>query len=389
MNHKKAINVFLISTFIAAIFSPAITQIAVDLGNRQSPQFLDLFRQKPTEANLRAFETDMENTSYVSQVVRPWMQHIRFILLKDSGPKSLMGRRNWFFYKPGIRYLIEALPSVVPDQDSKNDVISAIVCFRDQLAERGIKLLVVPAPGKAGIYPEMLTTHADRFKIAEESHTRKIISTLKEAGVEVVDLFEVFNNARSEQSSDEKVEYFLSQDTHWSPDGVSLAASAVASRILELGWIKTGNVNYNLKPITISRLGDVIGMINVPQIERLFTSETIHCYQVINHNSNQPYNDVPDSEILVLGDSFLRIYQTDEPGSAGFIAHLAQKLKFPLTSIVNDGGATTLVRQQLSRKPELLKNKKLVIWEFVERDIRFGTEGWQNIPLPVFEPNGN
>jgi hypothetical protein len=26
-------------------------------------------------------------------------------------------------------------------------------------------------------------------------------------------------------------------------------------------------------------------------------------------------------------------------------------------------------------------NKKLVIWEFAERDIRYGTEGWQIVPL--------
>ena len=55
----------------------------------------------------------------------------------------------------------------------------------------------------------------------------------------------------------------------------------------------------------------------------------------------------------------------------------------PLASIVNDGGASTLVRQQLSRKPELLRGKKLVVWEFVERDVRFGTEGWQPVPLPA------
>jgi hypothetical protein len=84
----------------------------------------------------------------------------------------------------------------------------------------------------------------------------------------------------------------------------------------------------------------------------------------------------------VLGDSFLRIYERDEPGSAGFIAHLARELSQPLASIVNDGGASTLVRQELSRKSGLLEGKSLVIWEFVERDIRFGMEGWQGVPLP-------
>ena len=37
------------------------------------------------------------------------------------------------------------------------------------------------------------------------------------------------------------------------------------------------------------------------------------------------YHDDPVASVLVLGDSFLRIYQTDEPKAAGFIAHLARQ----------------------------------------------------------------
>jgi hypothetical protein len=40
------------------------------------------------------------------------------------------------------------------------------------------------------------------------------------------------------------------------------------------------------------------------------------------------------------------------------------------------------VRQELARRPQLLNGKTVVIWEFVERDIRFGTEGWKAVPLP-------
>jgi hypothetical protein len=96
-----------------------------------------------------------------------------------------------------------------------------------------------------------------------------------------------------------------------------------------------------------------------------------------------------ESEVLVLGDSFLRIFQADAPGAAGFIAHLASRLHQPVTSIVNDGGASTLVRQELYRRPALLKNKKVVIWQFVERDLRFGTEGWQRVPLPPRSSTGH
>jgi hypothetical protein len=100
-------------------------------------------------------------------------------------------------------------------------------------------------------------------------------------------------------------------------------------------------------------------------------------------DTGQPYADVAAAEVLVLGDSFLRIYGRNEPGAAGFVAHLARELKQPLTSLVSDGGASTLVRQELHRRPALLKNKRVVVWEFVERDLRRGAEGWQPAPLPL------
>jgi len=61
---------------------------------------------------------------------------------------------------------------------------------------------------------------------------------------------------------------------------------------------------------------------------------------------------------------------------------LSRELKQPVAVIVSDGGASTLVRQDLYRRRDLLAHKRLVIWEFVERDIRFGAEGWQLVPLP-------
>ena len=94
-----------------------------------------------------------------------------------------------------------------------------------------------------------------------------------------------------------------------------------------------------------------------------------------------PYRDAPESEVLILGDSFLRIYERDEPGASGLIAHLAREPGQPLTAIVNDGGGSTLVRQELARRPTPLRNKRLVIWEFAEREIRDGAEGWRIVPL--------
>ena len=104
---------------------------------------------------------------------------------------------------------------------------------------------------------------------------------------------------------------------------------------------------------------------------------------MVQDSTGAVYRDDTAGRVLVLGDSFLRIYESDEPRGAGFIAHLARGLRQPVASIVNDGGASTLVRQELARRPQLLNGKSVVIWEFVERDLRFGTEGWKLMPLPA------
>jgi hypothetical protein len=152
--------------------------------------------------------------------------------------------------------------------------------------------------------------------------------------------------------------------------------------MVENGWLHKGTVEYHERPVRLRRLGDVVQMLHAPQIERRVGPQEILCRQVVRPDTGAVYEDEPDSDILVLGDSCLRIYEQDAPQGAGFIAHLARALKQPLTSIVNDGGASTLVRQQLYRHPDLLLKKEIVVWEFVERDIAFGTEGWQLVPLP-------
>ncbi|MCL5736894.1 MAG: hypothetical protein M1274_15215, partial [Actinobacteria bacterium] len=334
---------------------------------------------------------------------------------KPTGDQALLGRDGWFFYRPAVQYLVEPVRSVpvralkeTPHgvATSESDVFTAIVSFRDELAQKGIKLLVMPAPNKSSIYPEMLAVRANgtgstpalgggidapgRGRLGHiNPTTREVLAALRQANVEVVDLFEVYAAVRSvpvrayqETPHGVITNYYLAQDSHWSPEGMRLAADVVARRLLDLGWVEKGPVKCDTKPVTIRRYGDVLRMMRVPRVERLYEPEQINCTQVVNVETGKPYVDDPNSPVLVLGDSFLRIFERDEPGSGGFIAHLACNLGFGLTSIVNDGGASTLVRQQLARKPTLLKDKKVVVWEFVERDIRFGTEGWQVIPLP-------
>lgn len=372
MAKNRSQSICLIVAFLVMAGIVAPSQVICELRKGDSPQILELFRQTPTRANLKRLESGLENGCELAKGVRPWMQFTRFVLFKDTGDKALPGRKGWFFYRPAVQYLIEPVPS-------SEEVLAAVLAFHNDLAKRGIRLLVMPAPNKASVYPEMLAARAGGKSSLVNGTTQDVLAKLKQAGVEVVDLFEVYAEARRKAGSPE---YYLAQDSHWSPEGMRLAAQTVARRLLDLGWVEQGATRYEMKPVSVERYGDVLKMIRVPQVERLFEPQRMNCSQVVDAQRGKPYADDPNSPVLVLGDSFLRIFERDEPGSGGFVAHLASHLGFGLSSLIGDGGASTLVRQQLSRRPVLLKGKKVVLWEFVERDIRFGTEGWQVIRLP-------
>ena len=356
--------------------------MAFELAKGERPLVAELVLNVPTEQHLRDVENQIEETSWFARNSRSLVQTIWFQLSGQPGENTLVGRDGWLFYLPTVRFLVESFPPGKALQTDFQDPFAAVTDFHGQLADRGIQLLVVPVPGKASIYPERVSSRADPGKIAESSHTLEFISRLNDAGIATIDLFEAFQQEPFRDRSTKGEHHYLFQDTHWTPEGAELAAQVVAERVLREGWVSAGSKKYIQEPVTVARRSDILRMARSASIERLFPPQEVTCRQVVESDTGNLYQDDPDSPLLVLGDSFLRIYQTDDPKAAGFLAHLARNLKRPVTSIVNDGGASTLVRQQLRRNPDLLEGKKLVVWEFVERDLRFGTEGWKKISIP-------
>ena len=261
-----------------------------------------------------------------------------------------------------------------------------------------------------------------------QSHGKKILDSLTRAGFNTVDLYTPLLAAKSRDSVEGAL--YLNDDTHWTPRGAELAAAEIAKKVREMvdaGTVKfrkTDDVRYIASDSTADRMGDVgemsglnkFGVFKVQQVtghvvsqqnikertEKLpvdstcveaaksackkndscFTAQSALCERdtVLYDTTITPFkDDFRKSEILILGDSFSRIYQTDSPVNAGWIAHFAKNMNARVASIVSDGGASTLVREKLARKASILKGKKLLIWEFVERDLRFGAEGWKDV----------
>lgn len=352
---------------------------------------------------LRKYENELEETSVFANTVRPFMQYFRYITLRDWGEKAVEGKNNWLFYKQGVDYLIRPYildrRSVVVDHEDTpimDNAIDSIVSFKEKLTKRDIELMVVIVPGKASIYPDVLSSGISADKAGTFGHSLRMMHELNARGIETVDLFTALAKSREDD-----VVYgdslYLSQDTHWRTRGVQVVARTIADQIKMKPWYEElgPKVEYVLDTVTVERDGDVRVMVDLPEFKWLFFSvpfvkEKVLCNQVYQIRRDEDSavisrnlfrDDFQRSKILVLGDSFSRVYQTDKPRSAGWISHLAYELSLPVCSIVSDGGASTLVREKLARKKSVLRGKKLVIWGFVERDIRYGAEGWKDIEL--------
>lgn len=363
----------IVALFLIAIAIEGPVQARLDMREEGRPQAFDLFAQPPSQDALRAFERTLEDRSWSANAVRAPFQGLRHALLGDPGAKVLPGREGWLFYRQGVDYLMQSWPGA--GEGNPDDPLPAIVDFRDQLAARGVDLLIAIAPGKASMYPELLGARPSGAPVY--AHTRAFQERLDAAGIAFVDLHAALDPGEAAEAP-----LYLKRDTHWTPEGARRAAEAVADRILAEGWATPGNVAYISRDLTVERAGDLLRMAGSPGITAAYPPERVTAQQIVDPATGALLVSGTASPVLVLGDSFLRIYEHDEPGSAGFLAHLARALKEPVASIVSDGGASTLVRQELARRPEVLRGKRLVVWEFVERDLRFGIDGWRRVSLP-------
>ena len=348
-----------------------------------------------TSRYLRAFESKVEDENALVLAVRPRYQLAVWNIFNDPGEKVVLGNGEgrWLFYRQDVEFLVQPSPLDVRSAKLDNP-IQAILKFREQLKAKGVELLVVVTPGKPSIYPERLTAAGiDDAGANAMGHGKAILDSLARLGLNTVDLYTPLLAAKADDASLGPL--YLNDDTHWTPRGAELAANVIAKKVSELaesGIVDIGepSMEYVASDSVADRMGDIgemsgLNKFNVFKVQRV-TGHVVSQQEVTERDSvtydttRTPFkDDFRKAKILILGDSFSRIYQTDAPVNAGWIAHFAKEMGRPVASIVSDGGASTLVREKLARKAGVLKGKKLLIWEFVERDLRFGAEGWKEV----------
>jgi len=316
-----------------------------------------------------------------------------------EGSKALAGADGFLFFNRSIQYV---LGGDLAKQKKERNPVPVIGAFRKLLAQHGVDLLFVPVPTKVEIYPDKAASPPD--KAASPPHKaasppdkaasqpgkdagmaafagkvvnpfeRKFLLELAAEGVETVDLLPALLATRA----DDKSPSYQAQDTHWTSRGLELAAKVVAERIRHYPWYKELAAHkraYHERDAPFSRHGDLQS--RLPENERAkYAPENLVGHQVVDAAGN-PYDDDPDSPVVLLGDSFTGVYQLMDCEHAGVSAHLAKEIGYPLDLVMSYGGGPN-VRQKLMRRGEAaLGTKKLVIWMMTARDLYQFEEGWE------------
>ena len=427
-----AINVFLTLFFLAVITAVPLLQTgrefaAIRAGresDRKRPQSLDVFAfLLPSRAELKTlasaeegllaagsrvnarilrdiqtYETDLKTRDALMQWLIPRMQIPVTAWLKGGNEDAYCGRDGWLFYRKDIDSLTGRgflAPEILARRAAggselkappQPDPLKAIIDFRDQLAKRGIALIVMPAPVKPSIHPERHSTRYEgRTGAVQNPSFPAFVERLAQEKVACFDAAPVLLQAKAIAPGRP---LYLGTDTHWTPEGMELAAKALADLARQTATLPRATDRFTAAAKEVTNLGDVALMLKFPAEWQVFAPETATIRQV--RDGKEPWRPDAKAEVLFLGDSFANIFSLAPMGwgeSAGLAEHLSLALGLPVDAITrNDAGSFAtreMLAKELQRGNDRLAGKKLVIWEFASRELTCGD--WKILPLTLGE----
>jgi alginate O-acetyltransferase complex protein AlgJ len=326
------------------------------------------------------FTTGLEDASALSAWLTPPLRRLISGTLHGGSEDVFVGWRGWLYYRPDIEYLTGPgflSAAVQARRSGHGDPVAAIVQCRDELAARGIALLVVPTPVKPMIYPEQFALRYGAEAQLEQPDYAAFAAQLAAASVAVCDLRPAMAEAKQQRPGEP---LYLATDTHWTPAGLAVATRAIAATLGAHGWAQPAAAQAPRSDKTVANTGDLARMLEFPGAVRLHDPETV----------SLPAFEAPPggpAEVLLLGDSFSNIYSLAGMGwgtGAGLAESLAAQIGAPVEPVcVNGDGAFAsrlALRLDLLRGQDRLAGKKVVVWQFAARELTHGD--WRtDIPL--------
>ena len=347
------------------------------------------------------FENEQKEVSFLTtSLVEPVQARVtRSIGLGNE--KAWPGREGWLFFRPGINYLTKSgflEPKTLAGRAASGNEFNpspqpdprlAIREFANYLAARDIRLVLVPAPNKAQIYPEMLTKrYAGREQPLQNPSWKQFVADVEQMGVKIIDVAPILFADKSEGRQ------YLATDTHWTPTGMETAAGEVATWIAQEIALGTNTLEITREIESITQLGDIAAKTLQLSNRTVYAMETVEIRPV--HVARRPWTPTEDSEVLLLGDSFANMYSDDISlgwgARAGLAEQLSAKLRRPVQTFTENDNGAYATRVQLFKKQarqDVLANTKVVVWEFAARELAVGNWkllNWERLPTTGTQP---
>lgn len=266
---------------------------------------------------------------------------LSYRLLGDAGPQVRAGCTGWLFSTE------ELAETRAGDAALAQRVLIARQ-IRDQLSAAGIRLVVLPVRDKADLAGAQLCG----LPVAEQARTRYAHWQKQSAdlALDVVDM-----------ARDWPAPGFLRTDTHWNETGARHAADQVAQAITaQLGagtdaiTLKTGLPE--LKPGDLMRLAGLLESWRWSGPE----PDSITPVSMTIGRSGGLLDDVSAPTVVLAGSSYSQ--------RSGFIDFLQDASRREVAQKSQDGsGFAGALLNILMNEPHILKQTRLVVWEFPVR----------------------
>ena len=364
--------------FFATLFGLPLTQAALELARGERVQALDVIG--PLEApRLRSFERELLEASCLQERAVPTYQELLLRLLRRGNEQAIASTGGWLDYTADVEHVTG--PGVLQPGAAGPRAVETLVQFHEVLDAAGVRLLLVPVPTKSSVEPQFLARGGSPVAPggAENPDTAAWLEELRAAGLELLDLSALLDEARTDD-----MPLFLPRDTHWTPATMRRVAAAVAARTAELGGLPVpASHAFTTRELRVEGAGDLVGMLNLPPGSDVFEPMQLELEQV--QSGDQLWAPTRDAEVLLLGDSFTRVFSDPElelGTSAGLAEHISLALGRPLDVIAMSGGGAAAVRTALARRADGLAGKRVVIWEFTLRELSADADSWRWIELP-------
>jgi hypothetical protein len=384
--------------FLAAIYGIPLAQAYLEKREDEESSLMDLFRRAPTAENLREVEKGIEDASYAKAWVQPRLQLALTRLGRVGNKLAVVGQDGWLYYMPGVAHVggpgfLERSVQRSREKDALDaghevihaNPLPAILAFQQALAQRGIRLVLLPMPDKAALEPGPLHGRSGRAEPAQNVDYDRFLTQLQEAGVAVLD-------ARRSVGTDAAERLFLTQDTHFAPRYMERIARDLSALVSGLNVLPPLADPPALRAVSqpASRVGDLVDMLKLTEEQQVFRPQSVLVNQVQDANGT-PWEPDAAGDVLLMGDSFTNIFTLEGMGwgsAAGLAPQLALALGRPLDVIAQNDSGAFATRQALSRElvagQDRLAGKRVVIWEFAARELSVGN--WKPLEFPIPPP---